>query len=217
MEQTEVQAALAASLFQTLSPSHASVQPWLAAKEAYLTAHVLQGPHGNLFALVPSDTGRDSRGCQPRGEEAALDGLAFVTYPCPEGSASDVAYFYASVFGANTTVQNSCCYVQLGDAAHQQQLVFIETSVDTIPSYDGHHFALYVSDETVFHDSFDRLDSQGLIFVNPRFSDAVTTRAAADECGQYRLLKVVDRLGATIVELEHEVRSPKHAANPFSR
>jgi len=206
---------LAGSLFRLLSPTDTLVQPWLPAKEAYRTVHVLQGPHGNLFALVATETGKDTRGSQPRGEQAALDGLAFATYPCPEGTAGDVAYFYASVFGANTTVQNSCCYVQLGDGIHQQKLIFIETPLDSIPSYDGHHFALYVRDTTVFHDSFDKLDSQGLIFVNPRFSDRVTTRPAADECGQYRLLKVVGRDGATLVELEHEVRSPQHAAYPF--
>eukprot|EP00730_Choanoeca_flexa_P012226 TRINITY_DN3701_c0_g1_i1.p1 TRINITY_DN3701_c0_g1~~TRINITY_DN3701_c0_g1_i1.p1 ORF type:complete len:315 (+),score=97.56 TRINITY_DN3701_c0_g1_i1:12-956(+) len=216
-QSNEITAELAGSEFKVLPVDDPSVSPLLPAKMAASCQGVLQGPHGNRFALIVSTDGKDSRGMQQRGEQATLDGIAFASYVCPRGKASDVAYFYTTVFGANTTVQNGCCYVQFtsDDGSCRQQLIFVEVDLDAIPAYDGHHYALYVRDHTVFHDSFDKLDDRGLIFVNPRFADKVTTRAAADELAQYRLLDIVDREGQVIVQLEHEIRSPLHASNPF--
>jgi len=156
-------------------------------------------------------------------EESECRGIDYVEISCPPNTADKIALFYDSVLDATTSV------IQYGDAKiaivafgevdengrSSQSLLFRET-FERIPLYDGHHLAMYVgSSDADFEQAFKNAQLAGIVWVNPRFSDNVTSLQGAREWKQFRFKDIVDmETGQVIMELEHEMRSIEHSAWP---
>jgi hypothetical protein len=126
------------------------------------------------------------------GHESGMSlGIPYVEMFVPEGTAEAIARFYRRVLGAPASVQRGVAVVSMGRC---QQVRFRETSGD-IPTYDGHHIAIYVSS---FSSPHGWLAARELI-------------SEESDAHQYRFQAIVDPdTGALLTELEHEVRSLHH-------
>ncbi|EDQ89799.1 uncharacterized protein MONBRDRAFT_7731 [Monosiga brevicollis MX1] len=182
---------------------------------------VVQGPFNNTVVIaVESSNPLHERALQPQGDRALLRAMRAVTVDCAPGTAPKIAAFYAHFFAAKTRLYNegsvAGCSVALGADPHEQELVFVERS-EPLQAYDGHHFALYLNSRVAFAAAFSRLQAAGLVWVNPRFQDCVTTLAAAEAEGQFRILNLVDPAEPShiLFTLEHEVRGPQHKDCPL--
>jgi len=123
-------------------------------------------------------------------------GMPYVEFPVPSGHAAGIAKFYETILGAPAAVTPngglSAARVRIGG---RQELIFRETS-DAIPSYDGHHIAVYIAD---FSGPHRRLKERGLITEE---SNEV----------QYRFENIVDpETGRVLFTVEHEIRSATHS------
>ena len=122
-------------------------------------------------------------------------GMPFVEFTVAPGQAAPIAKFYEKVFEtATTVVPNGAGSVARVKVGPSQEFRFKETQ-GTIPAYDGHHVAIYVSN---FSRNHDWLEKHGLITEesNPY---------------QYRFNWISDPdSGAKLFEVEHEVRSLTH-------
>ena len=116
-----------------------------------------------------------------------------------------------------------------------QQLVFEER--DDAPAADaydkdndakGYHVCLYLASHDAFVAAFKRAARVGAVYVNPRFEGggkkgnkgmaSAATLEDAVASAQFRVKDLKDpRSGVLGLVLEHEVRSPRHAACPFAR
>jgi catechol-2,3-dioxygenase len=135
--------------------------------------------------------GNDVRVYGPDRFPAMTLGLPGVDVQVPPGSAPGIAEFYRQVMGCPATVADGCAVVRVG---HDQTLTFSETD-RLIEPYDGHHIAIYVAN---FSGPHRRLLERGLI-------------TEESDQHQYRFQAIVDPAsGATLAELEHEVRSVAH-------
>jgi hypothetical protein len=153
-------------------------------------------------------------------------GIDFVEFHCPKGTAKTIALFYDTVLDATTSVVQSgddaIAVVAFGnvDASGRadQSLLFRETDRD-IPTYDGHHIALYVGESRAdFEQAFRNCETAGVVWVNPRFDDKTSNLQGAKKWKQFRFKNIVDmNTGKTVFELEHEVRSIEHSAWPRTR
>ena len=158
-------------------------------------------------------------------EESECRGIDYVEFRCPIGTADRIALFYDSVLDATTSVvqdtnnQDKVAIVGFGrmdsNGKAEQCLLFRETR-EAIPPYDGHHIALYVGkSEADFEQAFKNCETAGIVWVNPRFSDKASDLQGANKWKQFRFKNIIDmNTGATIFELEHEVRSVTHSAWP---
>ena len=122
-------------------------------------------------------------------------GIPYIEFLVKRGAAEGIGNFYREVFRAPATIEKdgglSAAHVAIG---RNQELIFRETN-DAIPPYDGHHVAIYV---TNFSGPYDFLNRRGLVTEDVRGH-------------QFRYQKIVDpETGATLHELEHEVRSFRH-------
>ncbi len=122
-------------------------------------------------------------------------GIPYVEFEVPQKTARGIARFYNEVMGAPAQVikekTGNTCEVSVG----QQQTVRFKETKDASPTYDGHHIAIYVVN---FSEPHKYLKKNKLI-----------TEESDDH--QYRFQKIVDpNSGATLFEIEHEVRSLFH-------
>lgn len=120
-------------------------------------------------------------------------GIPYVEFTVPRGAAPGIARFYESVFAVNVVPGPDAGVVRI-PVGRSQAVVFRETDAP-LPSYDGHHIAIYVADFGGIH---ERLGEQNLVTEE---SDAY----------QYRFKDIIDPAdGAHLYEIEHEVRSLTH-------
>lgn len=128
-------------------------------------------------------------------------GIPYVEFSVPTGSLDGIARFYNSIMAAPAHVKSGQCIVSIGRG---QQLRFRETK-KSLPEYDGHHIAIYVSN---FSEPHSQLARRKLI-----------TEESDDH--QYRFTQIVDpKNGAPLFSIEHEVRSlfhPMYARNLTNR
>jgi hypothetical protein len=118
-------------------------------------------------------------------------GLVYIDFDVPAGAAEGIARFYQEVMGAPARVRDHTAIVQAGAF---QSLRFTETDRALAP-YDGHHFAIYLSD---FSGPYGWLRERGLVS-----KDA--------DPHEWRLEWICDpRDGRRLFQVEHEVRSLKH-------
>jgi hypothetical protein len=122
-------------------------------------------------------------------------GIPYMEFLVKRGAAQGIGSFYQEVFRAPATIEQdgnlSAARIAIG---RNQELVFRETN-DAIPPYDGHHVAIYVAN---FSGPYEFLNRRGHITEDVRGH-------------QFRFQAIVDpESGATLHELEHEVRSFRH-------
>jgi len=155
--------------------------------------------------------------------ESECRGIDYIEFNCRIRTAQKIATFYESVFDATTTViedqDQTVALIGLGDISPDgkasQYMIFRETP-GGLPTYDGHHIALYVGDtKEDFEVAFRNADMAGIVWVNPRFADRVTTLEAAKSLNQFRFRNILDiKTGEQIFQLEHEIRSVQHPSWP---
>ncbi len=161
-----------------------------------------------------------------KGEETECRGISYVEVYVPRDKAAIIAEFYECVFDAPTTVftdpstSDEVAIVGFGSidpetGRSSQSLLFRETDAE-LPTYDGHHVALYVgSSKADFEEAFKNILEAQVLWVNPRFSDKVTNLNTAKKWKQFRFKNLTDlKTGKKIIELEHEVRCVEHDAWP---
>ncbi len=122
-------------------------------------------------------------------------GMAYVEFPVKPGHAEGIKRFYETVFGAPATVApeaaGTAARVKIGG---RQELIFRETA-EEIPSYDGHHIAVYIVNFSAPH-AF--LKQHGLV-----------TEESSEI--QYRFQDIVDPdTRRVLFTIEHEVRCFPH-------
>uniref|UniRef100_A0A7S1NL54 VOC domain-containing protein n=1 Tax=Eutreptiella gymnastica TaxID=73025 RepID=A0A7S1NL54_9EUGL len=173
-------------------------------------------PYGNVYVLRETGAPADPRGVQPIEGDASLGtGMAGLELRCKPGAAAGIGRFYRHYFEAEVTEEPGAVTVKCGT---YQTISFCEGD-EALPPYDGHHMAMYMASMQAFQDTFKRLDADGLVWVNTRFSDASTTLSlAVDKWQQFRILEIRDPLDKSLLHtLEHEIRAPTHEACPFTR
>ncbi len=127
----------------------------------------------------------------PPAESRTGLGICALDMQVAPGTASGIASFYRTVLGAPARTEPGRADIAIGT---EQTLTFTETDA-ALPDYDGHHIAIYVAD---FSSPHTWLSSRGHI-------------TEESDQHQYRFQALVDpESGATLGELEHEVRSLKH-------
>jgi len=157
----------------------------------------------------------------PQGQPTECKGISYVEFLVPQKRVSRIAEFYDCVFDATTTVftdpatEEDVAIVAFGSidetGRSSQSLIFRETTME-LPPYDGHHISLYVGDsKDDFEQAFKNAMEAQVVWVNPRFSDKVTSLNTAKKWKQFRFKNMIDmKIGKTYFELEHEVRSVEH-------
>src|SRR5262245_31435155 len=140
--------------------------------------------NGHVAATCP--WGNDIRAFAPQERFGDMKlGMPYVELTVPKGTGGGIARFYERGFGVKAKVVQDQAVVPAG---RNQTLVFREVG-GSIPAYDGHHIAIYVSD---FSGPHRFLLERGL----------VTEESNPD---QYRFKDIVDPDSGTILfELEHE-------------
>jgi hypothetical protein len=122
-------------------------------------------------------------------------GMPYVEFQARPGTAARIASFYEQIMRVPAVVERdgSESTARIGIGCNQW-LLFRETD-QAIPSYDGHHIAVYVSN---FTGPYTDLRDRGLI------TEDVRNR-------QFRFQDIVDpNSGERVFVLEHEVRSMHH-------
>jgi catechol 2,3-dioxygenase-like lactoylglutathione lyase family enzyme len=143
-------------------------------------------PWGNHFRCYPAG---------PTFGDMAL-GMPYVEFLVGPGRAAGIARFYDQVLGAPSATESAkqgiLGRVKIG---RNQSLIFRETE-EPLPSYDGHHIAIYVAN---FSRPYNFLKDRGLV------SEDVRNH-------QFRFKEIVDPddNGACVFLVEHEVRSLHH-------
>ena len=158
-------------------------------------------PEGDEYGMVQSDDG--------------WAGMDYVEFEVPVGCAPSILKFYEDFFGSTATMLDGVGVVAVGgvkdDGGCVQSLVFRE--VEGAEEYDGHHIAVYVGGGVAgFKDVFSRMESAGLVWVNPRFSDKAANWEGAEKEMQFRFKDFVVG-GEKVWECEHEVRCSLHKDN----
>ncbi len=184
-------------------------------KQSQMRQPILHPNQTEEWGDVATRYGRTESDCQ---------GIDYVEFSCPMGSAEKIALFYESVLDATTsTIRDpngmAIAIIAVGDVDDsgraEQSLLFRETT-DPIPDYDGHHIALYVGESSAdFEQAFKNALLANVVWCNPRFQDQVDSIAELRKEHQFRFKDIVDmQTGERIMELEHELRSIDHKAWP---
>jgi len=128
----------------------------------------------------------------PPGTFPRMDlGMPRIEMRVPAGTSPGIARFYRQVMECPAVAADGVARVKMG---YNQEMHFVETD-ESLPDYDGHHIAVYVSH---FSGPHDYLAGRNLI------------TEESDQC-QYRFQAIIDPdTGATLTELEHEVRALSH-------
>jgi hypothetical protein len=179
-----------------------------------LNQPIIKPTESVTWGWIAEKYGRDMTECQ---------GVDFVEFLCPLGTAHTIASFYENVLDATTSVleksDGRIAIIGVGNiyasGKADQSLLFRETSQE-IPQYDGHHVALYVGESQAdFEQAFKNCVLANVVWVNPRFEDEANDLRGARKWKQFRFKNIVDmETGETIFELEHEMRSIEHEAWP---
>ena len=122
-------------------------------------------------------------------------GMPYVEFDAPVGSASKIARFYREMMGAmGGLLERGGAPTAAVHAGDGQRLYFRETDAP-VPSYDGHHVQIYISD---FSGPYRKLLDRKLI---TRETDA----------HEWRFVQIVDLdANQPLFAVEHEVRSLRH-------
>ncbi len=146
--------------------------------------------HDDHFA-VTCPWGNRFRCIEPPADSRVGLGIRKLDMQVPPTAAAGIASFYHTVLGTPAHCENGTARIAMGT---EQTIDFVETD-GVIADYDGHHVAIYVAD---FSSPHRWLVSRGHI-------------TEESDQHQYRFQAIVDpESGATLTELEHEVRSLKH-------
>ena len=136
--------------------------------------------------------------CYPPGPEfgGMAVGIPYVEFLVKPNTAAAIAQFYTQIMKAPASVEQgkdgAVARIQVGLV---QSLVFRE-STGEIPAYDGYHIAVYVAS---FSQPYAYLKRHDLIMQDVARS-------------QFRFKDIVNpKTGERVLELEHEVRSLRHA------
>ena len=124
-----------------------------------------------------------------------IQGVPYVEFDAPRGSAAGIARFYKRVLLAPAGVEQDAegAVARVGIGTHQS-LVFRESD-RPIPAYDGHHIAVYVAN---FSKPYQYMKSRDLIM------EEIMNH-------QFRLTNMIDPdSGEHVFTLEHEVRNLHH-------
>jgi len=121
-------------------------------------------------------------------------GMPYVELPVPTGTAAGIARFYTQIMDARAKVVSNGSVAAEVTMGTSQKLVFRETA-DALPSYDGHHIAIYISD---FSGPHRKMVERGIV-------------SEESNPYQYRFVDITDpESGKVMFELEHEVRCATH-------
>lgn len=183
-------------------------------------------PWGSVFHLVQGDeVEKDTRGRQP-GDASEGFAMKDLTIHTPmDANLSGIGRFYEKVLGGFVeTSGEESIKIQVGPC---QSLTFKKNPKTAVTSHVdlrdeqvdapegtkkflsnyGPHISMYVRDLKA---AYQRAESLGLAYVNPRFKRrAYTLEEAVDDC-MFRCLDIVDPENieeGPILKLEHEVRS----------
>ena len=124
-------------------------------------------------------------------------GLPDVEFDAPAGTADGIARFYREILGALTRIEaNGEGRVARIAVGHKQELLFRETETEgELPPYDGHQIQVCIQDFSGPHDGLSKRE--------------LITKESNPY--QYRFEDIVDvETGATLFEIEHEIRSVTH-------
>ena len=122
-------------------------------------------------------------------------GMPYVEFDVAAGAAAGIARFYSDVVGAPSAVvgtkKKRCAEIRIG---RSQALRFKETETE-LPSYDGHHIAVYLAN---FSKPYLALSERGLVTLETNDNE-------------YRFQDIIDLdTGKVLATVEHEVRSMFH-------
>ena len=121
-------------------------------------------------------------------------GMPYVEFPVPTGTAAGIARFYTQIMDARAKVVSNGSVAAEVTMGTSQKLVFRETA-DALPSYDGHHIAIYISD---FSGPHHKMVERGIV-------------SEESNPYQYRFVDITDpESGKVMFEIEHEVRCATH-------
>jgi hypothetical protein len=151
-------------------------------KKGYVS---VTGPWGNKFRCYA-----------PNAKFGGMTlGIPYVEFSVEPGTAAGIARFYKEVFKTPAKVKkDGKLEVARVCAGSTQKLVFRESKKD-LPSYDGHHFAVYVANFSGPHKFLKKHD--------------LVTEETNDY--QYRFEDLVDlKTDKKLFKIEHEVRSLYH-------
>lgn len=175
-------------------------------------------PWGNAFELRQG-TSADSRGKQPGAVSECL-GMPELQIHVPFGSnMAGISRFYSRLIGAQVLSYEGMVRVVCGQ---EQILSFIQQKPGVTVEHADYHVSMYVED---FQGLFSRMKELSLIFVNPRFTRKASTLDEAIEQCMFRVRDIIDPKApekGTILQLEHELRSPlkadgsKYRSCPFN-
>lgn len=146
--------------------------------------------------LVTCPWGNKFRVHKPATEYGNLTlGIPYVEFPVRSGTVNGITKFYKEVLHAPCTLppalKEATVHVKIGQ---KQRLIFVE-SADEIPEFDGHHFAIYI---TNFSGPHTFLKKHGLI-----------TEETNEY--QYRFQDIINPdTGHKLFTVEHEVRCMTH-------
>ncbi|GBG24826.1 Hypothetical Protein FCC1311_010442 [Hondaea fermentalgiana] len=189
----------------------------------------VRGPFGNHFRIAQLSQAEcaqiEAEGSHPCGSDMML-ALRRVVLFCPRQSSKAIADFYSKYLACQTRRSASSCEVLF---SKNQVLEFVES--DEAPPANAYdlmesqrfHVALYVSSEERLLNAYHRAAADDLVYVNPRFQggpiEFASSSSEADvrKSLQFRLRDVpsTNSEASKAFQLEHEVRSPKHKANPL--
>ena len=149
----------------------------------------------NDHIAVTCPWGNAIRAYPPAAFPGIYLGIAYAQMDVPPGVAEGIAGFYRQVFLAPAEVVDDEAGRRVEVSTGVDQRLMYRETADEIGDYDGHHIAIYVADFSGPHE-----------FLVER--DLVTEET---DQHQYRFQAIVDpETGATLAELEHEVRSLRH-------
>jgi len=185
--------------------------------------------NGSRFLLQPAPAGFAAAARAAGGHPGGMDtcvGMRVVRLKVRPGTAAGLARFYESALQANIErPTQDVCVVVFGEGALEQRLEFVEDA-DAPPPNDyelsdarGYHLCMYVAS---FESSFNKCNSLGAVWVNPRYKgaplfDSATTLKRALQLNQFRIRDLRDpNSGELLLMLEHEVRSVQHPSCPLS-
>ena len=121
-------------------------------------------------------------------------GMPYVELPVPTGTAAGIARFYTQIMDAPTKVVSNGSVAAEVPMGTSQKVIFRETA-DALPSYDGHHIAIYISD---FSGPHRKMVERGIV-------------SEESNPYQYRFVDITDpESGKVMFEIEHEVRCATH-------
>lgn len=177
-------------------PDLGALQTRLKRVEKRLTGTKFKWSANRNSVDVSCPWGNQFRCYQPSSQFGGMTlGLPYVEVPVPARTARGIVSFYQNVMEAPARVlqERNTLVAEVG-IGRAQVLRFKETA-KTIPEYDGHHIAVYVSNFSGPHKFLKR--------------HRLITQESDDH--QYRFQSIVDpKTGRVLCEIEHEVRSLFH-------